>query len=143
MSGRIRFWGIVMILAVAAIAGGVVYYLLTREVPAPSEEKGMEFVQESAPEGVYEEEEPVPAGLTTEAVDEYAKEEETTGAEYEYVLVSENNYVVVYQLPQREIYEYTDIILDVLPEEVRQEILAEKYLRNEEELYNFLENYTS
>ena len=62
---------------------------------------------------------------------------------YEYVLVDHNNYVAVYQLPERTIYEYTDVIMDVLPEETREEIRKGKYLRNEEELYNFLENYTS
>ena len=68
---------------------------------------------------------------------------ETAEESYEYVLVDHNNYVAVYQLPERTIYEYTDVIMDVLPEETREEIRKGKYLRNEEELYNFLENYTS
>ena len=54
-----------------------------------------------------------------------------------------SDYVTVYRLPEDEIYEYTDVILDVLPEELQEEIRQGKYLRNEEELYNFLENYTS
>ena len=51
--------------------------------------------------------------------------------------------MAVYKLPENEIYEYTDVILDVLPEELREEIREGKYLKGEEELYNFLENYTS
>jgi len=58
-------------------------------------------------------------------------------------LVNNDNYVTVYQLPENEIYEYTDVIMDVLPAELQEEIRQGKYLRNEEELYNFLENYTS
>ncbi len=51
--------------------------------------------------------------------------------------------MAVYRLPENLIYEYTDIILDVLPEELKEEIKKGKYLKNEAELYNFLENYTS
>ena len=54
-----------------------------------------------------------------------------------------HNYVTVYTLPEDTLYEYTDVILDVLPEETKEKIRQGKYLRNEEELYNFLENYTS
>ena len=56
-------------------------------------------------------------------------------------LISETYYLE--KLPENEIYEYTDVILDVLPEELREEIREGKYLKGEEELYNFLENYTS
>ena len=62
---------------------------------------------------------------------------------YEFVLRNYHNYVTVYTLPEDTLYEYTDVILDVLPEETKEEIRQGKYLRNEEELYNFLENYTS
>ncbi len=37
----------------------------------------------------------------------------------------------------------SDVILEILPEGLQEEILEGKYLKNEEELYNFLENYTS
>ena len=68
---------------------------------------------------------------------------ETAEESYEYVLVDHNNYVAVYQLPERTIYEYTDVIMEVLPEDVQKEVQHGKYIKNEEELYNFLENYTS
>ena len=63
--------------------------------------------------------------------------------QYEFLLVDHNDYVAVYQLPEREIYEYTDVIMEVLPEDVQKEVQHGKYIKNEEELYNFLENYTS
>ena len=34
-------------------------------------------------------------------------------------------------------------LVEMLPAELQEEIRQGKYLRNEEELYNFLENYTS
>ena len=46
-------------------------------------------------------------------------------------------------LPADEIYEYTDVIMEILPAALQEEIHEGKYLKNEEELYNFLENYTS
>ena len=94
----------------------------------------MELVETEMPQTEKENETVTAEPDTTDVV-----AEET----YEYVLVDHNNYVAVYQLPERTIYEYTDVIMDVLPEETKEEIRRGKYLRNEEELYNFLENYTS
>ncbi len=37
----------------------------------------------------------------------------------------------------------TDVIMEILPAALQEEIHEGKYLKNEEELYNFLENYTS
>ena len=41
------------------------------------------------------------------------------------------------------IYELTEIPLSDLPEEVRQEVASGKYVETAEELYAFLENYSS
>ena len=41
------------------------------------------------------------------------------------------------------IYEMTEIPLSDLPEEVQQEIAAGKYIATRDELYGFLENYSS
>ena len=82
-----------------------------------------------------------------ESVAEKVPTAEETGVDssdqYEFLLVDHNDYVAVYQLPEREIYEYTDVIMEVLPEDVQKEVQHGKYIKNEEELYNFLENYTS
>lgn len=69
--------------------------------------------------------------------------EEVNGESYQFVLVDNNDYVTVYSLPENVIYEYTDVIMDILPIELQEEIRQGKFLKNEEELYNFLENYTS
>ena len=40
-------------------------------------------------------------------------------------------------------YEYTDILYDELPATIREEIRNGKYMESTEELYGFLENYSS
>ena len=52
-------------------------------------------------------------------------------------------FVVVYLNDRKTIYEMTEIPLSDLPEEVRQEIAAGKYVAARDELYGFLENYSS
>ena len=60
-----------------------------------------------------------------------------------YYLYERNGYVVVYLSDRKTIFEYTDIIFQDLPELLKKEIKNGKYIPNEEELYGFLENYTS
>ena len=54
-----------------------------------------------------------------------------------------HGYVAVYLYDQATIYEFTDISLDSLPSEVQKEIKNGKYIQTENELYGFLENYSS
>lgn len=63
-----------------------------------------------------------------------------TGA---YYLMAREGYVCVYYEDLKTIYLVTEILIDHLPDKVRQEILDKKYVKNEEELYNFLESYSS
>lgn len=63
-----------------------------------------------------------------------------TGA---YYLMAREGYVCVYYEDLKTIYLVTEIPIDHLPDKVRQEILDKKYMKNEEELYNFLESYSS
>ena len=110
------------------------YWYLGKDAGTPPEEqRGTELV-----ESLPAENQP-----SQTAAGQDVREEEPQAEEYQFVLVNNNNYVAVYKLPENEIYEYTDVILDVLPEELREEIREGKYLKGEEELYNFLENYTS
>lgn len=60
-----------------------------------------------------------------------------------YYLMEVNGYVVVYLSDKKTPYEYTDILFDELPDSLREEIRNGKYMENIEELYGFLENYTS
>ena len=51
--------------------------------------------------------------------------------------------VVVYLEDRSTMYIQTDIMLDTLPDEVQREIIGMKYITGEEELYDFLESYSS
>lgn len=133
MSGKTwRICLTVIAVVAAAIFIGVLVSVQRSSTPQ-KEQRGVELVETETPQTENENETVAAEPDTADVVEET----------YEYVLVDHNNYVAVYQLPERTIYEYTDVIMDVLPEETREEIRKGKYLRNEEELYNFLENYTS
>lgn len=137
-----RSWSIaVTAFGLAAIIIATLWYV-KRDTPTPPEEqKGTELVEmlpaRTSPEQVAQAEEPVPYPL------EAAEEEVPVMEAYAYMLRNDNGYVTVYRLPENEIYEYTEVIMDILPAELQEEIREGKYLKNEEELYNFLENYTS
>lgn len=60
-----------------------------------------------------------------------------------YYLCGLQGYVVVYLGDQETIYEMTEIPLDTLPEQVRAEVEAGKFVETARELYGFLENYSS
>ena len=133
---RKMMWTTVITAVIVAALIAMVFVSGRKSATPPEEQKGTELV------------EMVPAkGETGESVAEKALAAEETGVDpsdqYEFLLVDHNDYVAVYQLPEREIYEYTDVIMEVLPEDVQKEVQHGKYIKNEEELYNFLENYTS
>lgn len=63
--------------------------------------------------------------------------------DYKYYLAAENGYVTVYYSDKKTVYEYTNIDIDHLPEELKGEIVNGKNIATLDELYNFLENYSS
>ncbi len=54
-----------------------------------------------------------------------------------------HGYVVVYYQDRQTIYEMTEIPYRTLPDEVQQELREGKYIKTTQELYAFLENYSS
>lgn len=60
-----------------------------------------------------------------------------------FYLVVENGFVTVYYSDMTTVYLYTDIAVDFLSDKLQQEVLDKKYIESEEELYNFLESYSS
>lgn len=136
-----RTWGITLtVLALVIVAAATFWYVRKDTVTPPEEQKGTELVEmlpaETRPDQVSQEN-------TREISLPEPEEEESISEEYEYLLQNQDGYVTVYQLPENEIYEYTDVIMEILPARLQEEIHDGKYLRNDEELYNFLENYTS
>ena len=60
-----------------------------------------------------------------------------------YYLMEVNGYVVVYLSDKKTAYEYTDILVEELPVTLQNEVKNGKYVEGTENLYGFLENYTS
>ena len=70
---------------------------------------------------------------------EAVKGEEKNG----FYLQELHGFIVVYLDDRKTIYEFTEIQTSDLPQEVRQEIVSGKRIETVEELYAFLENYSS
>lgn len=60
-----------------------------------------------------------------------------------YYLIEEFGFVNIYLQDKTTIYEFTDIKIGELPQELQDEICTGKGLASEQELYDFLENYSS
>lgn len=63
--------------------------------------------------------------------------------DYKYYLIEENGYITVYYMDKKTVYEYTDIQVEILPEEIQKKIKSGNYITDIQQLYNFLENYSS
>ncbi len=60
-----------------------------------------------------------------------------------FYLAAYDNEVIVYLEDRKTVYIETDISLDSLPAHLQQNIIDMMWIRDEEELYSFLENYSS
>lgn len=67
------------------------------------------------------------------------KQKENTG----FLAKSFNGMVVILKSDGKTVYEYTQINIGTLPEELRDKIVEGLWMESEEELYSFLENYSS
>lgn len=79
-----------------------------------------------------------------DAPEETDETDDVLPADGMYCLTAEDGYVTVYYADRKTVYTYTGIRLDSLPEELRREIAdGSKTVGGSEELYGFLENYSS
>ncbi len=69
----------------------------------------------------------------------YGEQEDKQG----FYLMVADHFVIVYKEDKKSIYMNTDIMLESLSPELQKEIIAGKYIESEQELYNFLESYSS
>ena len=89
------------------------------------------------------------ARMKQEIMESVKEEEDAVAAEGSvskeevFYLKDLNGFVAVYKADKETIYEYTNIVVEDLPEDVRQEIQEGKEIRTVEKLYGFLENYSS
>ena len=63
--------------------------------------------------------------------------------EYKFYLYEENGCITVYYIDKKTVFEYTNILVDVLPDDIREQIARGKYVKDEDALYSFLETYSS
>jgi len=68
----------------------------------------------------------------------YRKEEKTG-----FYARSFNGTIVILQSDDKTVYEYTQIMIHMLPEDMQEKVNAGYYIETEEDLYSFLENYSS
>jgi hypothetical protein len=69
----------------------------------------------------------------------YYREAEDEG----FYLMVADHFIVVYEEDKETLYMNTDILLESLDETLQAEVIQGKYVENEEELYHFLESYSS
>ena len=76
---------------------------------------------------------------------QYAREKSTPipSVQAGYYLMELNGYVTVYFSDKTTIFEYTNIPVDKLSDDLKSEIRTGKYLESQTEVYGFLENYSS
>ena len=60
-----------------------------------------------------------------------------------YYAKSFNGYIVILNGDERTVYEYTQIPVNLLPEDIQKKVQDGYFLENETDLYNFLEAYSS
>lgn len=65
------------------------------------------------------------------------------GEVYKYYLIEEFGFINIYCDDLETVYEYTEIEMKDLPQELQDEISKGKGVLNEQELFDFLENYSS
>ncbi|MBQ8247711.1 MAG: hypothetical protein IJZ42_11310 [Lachnospiraceae bacterium] len=132
--------------------------LVTGETEEVREELPSQFVgmSRSQLEEYYEEYAKCPVlkdrenGFVEASVESYSAEKLVVKKIYEpllleekFYLKAEENYVVVYYGDNSTVYMYTNIRLDSLPEETKLQIEGIKEIDSYENLYSFLESYTS
>ena len=74
---------------------------------------------------------------------EEMKETASSETPYEYVIVNDNGYLTVYQKDLKTVYFQTDIPYAELHTELQKKIDQGYLIQEAEELYDFLENYSS
>ena len=68
-----------------------------------------------------------------------------TGTDYmkSYYLSYDGQRVVIYSEPDRSFYDYADINMEVLPPDIREQLKLGMYIDGEDNLYDFLQTYSS
>lgn len=81
--------------------------------------------------------------LTEENKQENALEISQEYMDYEFYIKDDHGRLVVYETKTQTLYAQTGIETDTLPMEIQSELNTGLFFQTEEELYNFLESYSS
>ncbi len=81
--------------------------------------------------------------LTKENKQENALEISQEYVSFQYYIKDDDGRLVVYETKTQSIYAQTSIETDTLPEEIQDHLDTGIFFQTEEELYNFLESYSS
>jgi len=79
----------------------------------------------------------------SQAEEEVIEVSDNQRVEEQFLVIEEDGYLVVYDRVNRKRYDETTIKASDLPERLQTQIIDGLYFVNEEELYAFLENYSS
>lgn len=112
-----------------------------QQVSLPINNKNKTFILEHYKDGTLEKES---FKISSYGADKVVfRQEQVDLKEDGYKLYVEDGYIVVYENSDNQVFEYTDIPLEALPKELQSEVLLGKQIETIDELYNFLENYSS
>ena len=92
---------------------------------------------------VTEKSTPVPKDTVVQAKNEEESVESTAVTGQKYIVIAEEDTVVVYELVDWKKYLTTDIAVSRLPENIQEDLKDGICFTNEKELFSFLENYSS
>ena len=81
--------------------------------------------------------------LTNENEQENALEISQDYVAFQYYIKDDNGRLVVYETKTQAVYAQTGIETDTLPAEIKTELSTGIFFQTEEDLYNFLESYSS
>ena len=90
-----------------------------------------------------EKEEVIIEETTTQTAENVIKIEESNPKKAQLFIIEEDGYLVIYNQITSERYDNTSIYVKDLPERLQKELESGLYFYNEQELYDFLENYSS
>ena len=90
-----------------------------------------------------EKEEVIIEETTTQTAENVIKIEESNPKKAQFLIIEEDGYLVIYNQNTSERYDNTSIYVKDLPERLQKELESGLYFYNEQELYDFLENYSS
>ena len=97
----------------------------------------------SVEKSTEEKEDTIAEDTTVQSAESVIKIEESNPKQAKFLIIEEDGYLVIYNQITSERYDNTSIYVKDLPDRLQKELENGLYFLNEQELYDFLENYSS